>query len=131
MATDYLTSKSAARTMDTSNRSSTVGDFSYREAPLQWRHDSFSSRGGSYSLDNHSFHSNMWTHREPAASRSVAGVSAATYTTPSSGALIPYTSRANADYRRSYSGPVVFSAEPQSKKTVGNQTKVRRPKVVV
>ncbi|EME27229.1 hypothetical protein Gasu2_18970 [Galdieria sulphuraria] len=130
MATDYLSSKPVTGTMETSNRSSTVGDFSYREAPPQWRHDSFSSRGGPYSFDSHSwsqpngFQSYTRANREPAAYRSVAGVSAASTPNPtSSGALVPYTMKASADYYRSTSGPVVFSAEPQSKKTVGNQTK--------
>ncbi|GJQ11568.1 hypothetical protein GpartN1_g3359.t1 [Galdieria partita] len=130
MATDFLPSKPVTRTMEASNRSSAAGDYSYREAPPQWRHDSFSSRGGPYSFDSHnwshpnSFQSYTRTNRETASFRSVAGVSTATNLNPTSGgALVPYTTKPSADYYRSTPGPVVFSAEPQSKKTVGNQTK--------
>jgi len=53
----------------------------------------------------------------------VAGVSANANFPSSSAALVPYSSKPGGDYYRSTQGPVVFSSEPQSKKTVGNQTK--------
>eukprot|EP00871_Galdieria_phlegrea_P003597 jgi/Galph1/4238/GphlegSOOS_G2890.1 len=130
MATDYLSSKSVNRSsMVGSSRSNSLRDLPYREAPAQWRHDSFSSRGNSQMLESQNwktFSPNMTDSSRnvpSSAYRSVAGVASAGNYYQSSSAVVPYPAPSQSDQYKTYSGPVVFSAEPQSKKTVGNQTK--------